>query len=206
MRSQEMTGRRYQILQVATRLTEHVKEGLPKNILYLENADGRGLLYADPEELYGALPELDYFGVRGAVLPDYVLAALVVDCTSLGFAVTDIEFADSRVLIKSLIKELINSERRGELRACLGEARTPITAIVLACEEFEVKLYGSGLVTVRGPKEEFEYRIQDILSRLTDYLLTALKKVDSNKESGESVPRRSAKVPGIVMAAQKLIS
>ena len=110
------------------------------------------------------------------------------------------------MLIKSLIKELINSERRGELRACLGEARTPITAIVLACEEFEVKLYGSGLVTVRGPKEEFEYRIQDILSRLTDYLLTALKKVDSNKESGESVPRRSAKVPGIVMAAQKLIS
>jgi hypothetical protein len=206
MIAQEVTAKRYQILQVAVSLSQPEQARLSKNILYVTNSEGRGLFFADPEELYRDNSALKYYEVRGAVLPDYVLAALVEKSDDLGFAVRDIEFTDSRTL-KSFIKELLTSGRRAELRAYLEETRAPITEIKLDREGFEVTLYAAGLITVRGPKQEFEYQIQNILSRLTLFLLEALKSVDSNRESGVSVPKRLSRAQNFfVTTAQKLVS
>ncbi|HEX3558848.1 MAG TPA: hypothetical protein VHU19_06580 [Pyrinomonadaceae bacterium] len=168
----------YQILKVVTHLSEEARRVMDEAPAYYVERGRFRLIYVEPKDLDRVTGELGIYGARGFVLADYLLTDLIYNGTKVGFSVVDVELANNR-MFRTLTRTLIGSGRWAELRELLEGAKEPITAVELEYEGFKLKLYGSGIISVNGPAREFEFRIKEILERVTDCLSESLEGVES---------------------------
>lgn len=177
-----MNTKHYQILQTSYSLTETDKSARQGMICIDLERIGGSLLFVDPTQLYAVTSLLEKFGVRGIVLPDYVLTTLVRESGRYEFEVVDVEFTDGSS-VRTLAKKFIRDRDTLGLSQLLEEVGEPVTAISLRDYQFTIKLHGSGLITLVSPKEIIESETYQILRRITDFLVRYFEDLDTRSVS-----------------------
>lgn len=199
--------RAYVILQPAVAIPED-KRAVSKAIIYIPLPPESGLLYVEPEQLSTGLPSLGELQPRGVVIPDYVFWNLITQSNALKFQILDVDFsadglADS--LYKPNARRLIeaaksNTDANQDLVSFLENLKLPITTIEFRAEqipdaEHTIKLYGSGLIRIRGNEEAIEDGVKQFLERLTDFLVhTYLKPIHSETHTAAHSAEETASV------------
>jgi hypothetical protein len=175
--------KQYQILGMSANPLGIEFNGL-RGVISFYSGTGPGLIYVEPEQLYNTSSLLEQYGGRVVVFPDYVFIMLVRESKKLGFNIQDVEFTDnSRMGL--IAKRFIEVGDNSGLLSFLEESGEPITAISLRDEQIEIKLYGSGLVTIQSSEDLSEDKIKQIFKRLDNLLVKSL--IDSELWSESKV-------------------
>lgn len=190
-----MNTRHYQILQTSYTFARTGKLTRPEIICIDLESIGGSLVFVDPKQLYAATSLLERFGVRGIVLPDYVLTILARESNKYEFEVADVEFSDSSS-VGTLAKKFISDKDTLSLYQLLEEVGERVIAISLRYHQFRIKLHGSGLITLESPVEMADGEVRQILQRLTDFLVTYLEDLDTHSVSRLSFRANQLKLNG----------
>jgi hypothetical protein len=188
-----MNTRHYQILQTSYTLARTDKPSRPEVICIDLETIGGSLVFVAPTQLYAATSLLERFGVRGIVLPDYVLTVLVRESGRYEFEVADVEFSDSSS-VGTLAKKFISDKDTLSLYQLLEEVGERVIAISLRYRQFRIKLHGSGLITLESPAEMADVEVRQILRRLTAFLAKYLGDLDAHSASRLSLRANQIKL------------